>query len=108
MDLLQLPRTKKGNKYLLVFVDILTRYATAVPLSDKSSKQVTSALKRQILRNPLLGPPAIFVSDNGLEFANQAMKRLLGRYGVKQASTAHTTRKATVPQKDSTGRSWQS
>ena len=37
IDILQLPRTKKDNKYLLVLVDILTRYAVAVPLREKSA-----------------------------------------------------------------------
>ena len=87
MDLLQLPVTKREHKYLLVLVDILTRYAAAIPLIDKSARQVTTALKRFILNDRLLGSPVILVSDNGLEFRNNSMTRLLRRHGVKQVCT---------------------
>jgi len=94
MDLLQLPVTKKGHKYLLVLVDLLTRYATAIPLIDKSARQVTSALKRFVFNDRLLGSPVILVSDNGLEFRNNSMTRLLGRHGIKQTCTTPYNPKA--------------
>jgi transposase InsO family protein len=87
MDLLQLPVTKRGNKYLLVLIDILTRYATAIPLMDKSASQVVSALKRYVFNDGLLGPPAVILTDNGLEFCNAAVTRLLKRHGTRHAYT---------------------
>jgi len=87
MDLLQLPVTKKGHKYLFVLVDILTRYATAIPLADKSAHRISVALKRCVLQDKLLGSPAQIVSDNGLEFANATLKRLFRRYGIRHIFT---------------------
>ena len=100
VDLLQLPVTAKENRYLMVLVDVLTRYAVAVPLKDKSAKQVASAFKRYILRDQLLGAPATILSDNGLEFVNQTLKRLFLRYGIKHALTAPITRGPMVPLRD--------
>jgi len=94
MDLLQLPVTRKGNKYLLVLVDILTSYAVAVPLQDKSSANVAAALKRNVLENRLLGPPVKLLSDNGLEFVNQTLERLLKKYGTQQVLTTPYNPKA--------------
>jgi len=68
-------------------VDILTRYAVAVPLPDKSANQVSSAIKRNVLNDRLLGSPALVVSDNGLEFSNATIARLFRRNGIKQAFT---------------------
>jgi transposase InsO family protein len=84
MDLLQLPLTRRGHKYLLVMVDILTRFAVAAPLSEKSALLVVKAIRKNILSNPLLGPPSVLVSDNGTEFSNSSMKSLLRPFGTKQ------------------------
>ena len=94
MDLLQLPETKDGNRYLLVLVDILTRYAVAIPIKDKSAKRVTDTLRKRVFVNGLLGPPVNLISDNGLEFSNQAMTRLLRRNGVKHRFTTPYNPKA--------------
>jgi len=94
MDILQLPPTQRENKYLLVLIDILTRYAVAVPLKGKSALQVTTALKRFVLHDRLLGAPAILLTDNGLEFANRSLDRLLRRYGTKQVFTTPYNPKA--------------
>ena len=71
----------------MLMVDILTRYATALPLADKSARQVTTALKRFVLNDRLLGSPVILITDNGLEFCNNAMTRLLNRHGIKHTFT---------------------
>jgi len=94
IDLLQLAPTKRGHRYLCVLVDILSRYAVAVPLRDKSAQQVAAALKRHVLQLPLLGPPAILVSDNGLEFSNKTMENLLRHYGVRHVFTTPYNPKA--------------
>ena len=94
MDLLQLPLTKKDHKYLLVLVDLLTRYCVAYPLTDKSSNLIVSTLKKFVFNNPLLGPPATIVTDNGLEFCNQKLDRLIRRYGGRHNLTAPYNPKA--------------
>ena len=87
MDLLQLPSTRKGNRYLFVLIDILTRYCIARPLSDKTAEMIASTLKRRVFEDNLLGPPVTIVSDNGLEFCNATVDRLLNRYGIKHVKT---------------------
>ncbi len=43
IDLLQLPQSQYGSKYLLVCVDHLTRYVVLAPLKDKTITQVVHA-----------------------------------------------------------------
>jgi len=85
MDLLQLPVTKHGHKYLLIVIDLLTRFATGMALKDKSSTQVAFGLKNTVFRQSLLGVPAIVVSDNGLEFANAVIAAAWNQAGFHHA-----------------------
>ena len=94
MDLLQLPVSKRGHKYLLVLVDLLTRYAVALPLKDKSASRVAEAIRKGVFDNKLLGPPAVIVSDNGLEFSNQTLESLLKKNGVRHSFTTPYNPKA--------------
>ncbi len=44
IDLLQLPQSQYGSRYLLVCVDHLTRYVGVAPIKDKTATQVAHAL----------------------------------------------------------------
>ena len=87
VDLLQLPETAEGYKYLLLCVDLLTRYAVGSALKEKSANAIVKAMRKLFLRNPLLGSPVQILSDNGQEFANNRVYRLLRRHGTKQVFT---------------------
>ena len=86
-DLLQLPETAEGYKYLLLCVDLLTRYAVGSALKEKSANAVVKAMRKLFIRNPLLGSPVKLLSDNGQEFANNRVYRLLRRHGTRQVFT---------------------
>ena len=61
-----LKTTKRGNKYLLIIVDLCSKYITAVPLPDKE----TSTSARALLENWcwIFGIPERILSDQGKEF----------------------------------------
>jgi len=94
VDLLQLPETADGYKYLLLCVDLLTRYAVGTGLKEKSANAVVKAMRKLFIRNPLLGSPVQILSDNGQEFANNRVYRLLRRHGTKQVFTTPYNPKA--------------
>ena len=52
-----LPRTKAGNKYIIVLVDYLTKWVEAEPLKEIGSKEVIKFLKKVFARH---GVPYIF------------------------------------------------
>ena len=58
--------TKRGNRYVLVVVDLLTRAAQMIPIPDKSAKTAANAIVREVFCRRGL-PESIF-TDRGCEF----------------------------------------
>jgi len=87
IDVLQMPTSGKGFKYMLVIVDLLSRYARAVPLKDKSAISITQATRKKVFDDDLLGAPETIVSDNGLEFTNHTFRKLLSSHGTDHRTT---------------------
>lgn len=65
--------TDRGNHFLLVCVDICTRFCQLRALPDKSSISVAIALIEIFCT---LGFPKILQSDNGTEFVNEIIKMI--------------------------------
>ena len=68
-DLLHLPETKKGYKYLLVVVD-LSRFAKTYPLKTTKAEDVLKGFKN-IYDNSKLKPPGVIQFDGGPEFKGE-------------------------------------
>ncbi|KAG1536218.1 hypothetical protein G6F49_013025 [Rhizopus delemar] len=64
------PTSVQGNQYILLVVDVFTRYCVLKALPDKSSLTIALAL-RSILS--LFGRPKIIQSDNGTEYVNEIL-----------------------------------
>jgi hypothetical protein len=87
MDLIKMPVSKSGKNYILTVVDYFSKWPEAVPLPDKSSETVASALLKIFLR---MGFPTVFSSDQGREFVNATMDALKNRTGaVHKISSAY-------------------
>nr|XP_009782578.1 PREDICTED: uncharacterized protein LOC104231304 [Nicotiana sylvestris] len=69
-----------GNKYILVFIDYVSKWVEAVALPTNDAKGVTSFLKKIIFI--CFGTPRAIISDGGSHFCNRAFTRLLEKYGV--------------------------
>ena len=68
MDVLFLPTTKHGYKYLLVCVDLFTRQFDIEPLKNKDPVSVLDAFKKMIKRKYIKLPYYSIQTDNGGEF----------------------------------------
>ncbi|CDH61111.1 hypothetical protein RO3G_12679 [Lichtheimia corymbifera JMRC:FSU:9682] len=69
-----LTTSKRGNNYLLVLIDICTRFCILRPIADKQSHTIVQTLVQVFCD---FGLPRILQSDNGTEFINDLMSRLL-------------------------------
>jgi hypothetical protein len=67
-DLLELPETKKGFKYLLVVVDLATDEFDIEPIKNKESLTVVDAIKKMFKRRYIKTPYASIKTDGGSEF----------------------------------------
>ena len=67
-DLLFLPTTKNGYKYLLIIVDLYTDEFDCEPLKNKTSKDVLIAMQTIFKRKTYLKLPIALKTDSGTEF----------------------------------------
>ena len=79
IDLLTLPASRNGMRYLLVAVDRFTKFILLAPLPDKTMVSVSMKLWEWIT---IFGPPKIIQSDNGAEFVNNVIAKLIETYQI--------------------------
>ena len=82
MDLVKFPRSKKGNEVALVVIDHFSKWMLAVPLKNKTSISVASALKCDIFPN-MIRMPLNILTDNGKEFTGKETEGVLKCFDVK-------------------------
>ena len=70
VDMSPYSRSNSGYKYLLTVIDVFTKYVWVVPL-----KMVAMAFQK--LFTTTNAPPSRFWTDNGTEFFNEQLKRVL-------------------------------
>ncbi len=85
IDLLQLPASHQGSKYLLVCVDHLSRYVVLAPLKDKTAGAVAHALITNMFCP--YSTPRVLLSDNGTEFCNALLEKICKQFNIKQTFT---------------------
>ena len=69
----------RGNKYILVAVDYVSKWAEAQALPTNDARVVVRFLKSLFAR---FGAPKALISDRGTHFCNTQLERALSRYGV--------------------------
>ena len=88
MDLMVVERYSKQNKnykYILVVLDLFSRFAWARPLKTKTGKEVTDALKDIFTKSGR--KPSRIWSDSGTEFFNSQVQGLLRKNSITLYST---------------------
>nr|GFA05670.1 reverse transcriptase domain-containing protein [Tanacetum cinerariifolium] len=79
--------SSKGNKYILVAVDYLSKWVEAKALHTNDARVVVKILKSYISR---FGTPKAIISDRGSHFCNDQFSRVMSKYGVThRLSTAY-------------------
>nr|GEY38746.1 reverse transcriptase domain-containing protein [Tanacetum cinerariifolium] len=77
----------KGNKYILVAVDYLSKWVEAKALPTNDARVVIKFLKSLFSR---FGTPKAIISDRGTHFCNDQFAKVMSKYGVThRLSTAY-------------------
>lgn len=86
-------RFNKGHHYILTVIDVLSKYAWALPLKSKSGREVVKAFA-MIFRNDKRCPKNL-QTDRGKEFYNADVQNLMKQHGVNHYST-YSVMKASI------------
>nr|GFA29492.1 reverse transcriptase domain-containing protein [Tanacetum cinerariifolium] len=79
--------SSKGNKYILVAVDLLSKWVKAKVLPTNDARVVVKFLKSLFSR---FGTPKAIISDRGTHFCNDQFSRVMAKYKVThRLSTAY-------------------
>ena len=65
VDIIDLPKTERGNKHVIVFQDFLSKWPIVFPLPDQKTTRIVKLLVEEIV--PVFGVPEAILSDRGLD-----------------------------------------
>ncbi|XP_056592765.1 uncharacterized protein LOC130411831 [Triplophysa dalaica] len=82
MDYVDMIKSVRGKRYMLVIIDRFSRWVEAVPSSDQGSGTVIKFLTREVI--PRFGIPSEISSDNGSSFIQRTVKTVLQQLRIKQ------------------------
>ena len=77
-------RANRGNKYILVFIDVFSKMTYVESMKDKNGLTTFLALEKILNKLPVI--PNHFITDDGTEFFNIHVKKLLDKYGINHYS----------------------
>ena len=75
---------RTGNRYIIVFEDLLTRYVELKALRKADAKSVLKAFGELIVNR--WDCPRVLLKDNGTEFSNRLVTGRLDEYGILQST----------------------
>lgn len=74
----------KGYRYILVVINVFSKYVWALPIKTKTSKHVSEAMKKILLNET---PPKNMQTDRGGEFYGVAFQKLMKEFKINHYSS---------------------
>ena len=71
VDLMELPKTSSGNRCVVVFQDMFTKWPFVFPVPDQQSVRIMKFLAEQVI--PFCGVPKALLSDCGVNLLSHLM-----------------------------------
>ena len=85
VDVIQFPKTSRGNQYAVVFVDYLTKWPEVFAVPDQSAATIARLLVEEIVSRH--GVPSEILSDRGRAFLSGLMQEVQHLLGFKKVNT---------------------
>ena len=92
--MIPLAKYNKGYKYLLMIIDVFSKYGWIVPIKTKTGSAVSVALEK-VIKTSKRVPSKLWV-DKGKEFYNKTMQQLLKKEGITMYSTENEEKSSVV------------
>ena len=80
-----LPETLSGMKYILVMIDVFTRWIELVAVSSTDTEETIKSLMRTFIMRHCV--PTRIITDGGTAFENKAFKELTDKYHISHHIT---------------------
>ena len=85
VDVMQLPTSRRGNHYVVVFMDYLTKWPEVYPVRSQDTLTIAKLLVQEIV--PRHGVPKNLLSDRGGSFLSNLIIEVYQLLGVKKINT---------------------
>lgn len=82
-----LPMSKKGNRFLIVAIDLFSKFTIIKAVRNATAQSLTEFMKNDVILK--FSCPEIVVCDNGVQYKSHLFKNLLESKGVKTWYTAN-------------------
>ena len=85
VDVMDLPKTERGNKHVLVFQDFLSKWPMVFPIPDHKAERIVKLLVEELV--PFFGVPEALLSDRGTNLLSNLMKDVCALLGIEKLNT---------------------
>lgn len=96
-DFQALSRHNKGNRYLLVGIDVLSKRVFGIPIKSKKADDMINGFRQLFLQMPMK-PHRIF-SDKGTEFKSKQISELFKEEEIDKHESTHSVVKAALAER---------
>ena len=104
VDMQYYAKTNKGYRYILMIIDVFSKYGWAIPLKKKTGSEMVEVFTQ--LWDSGEKPPKFLWTDKGREFDNAQMKALLKSRNVHLYWTENEEKSAIVERWNRTIKQW--
>ncbi len=105
VDMQYYSRTNSGFKYILMIIDVFSKYGWAILLRNKTGAEMTRAF-RELFETRGVHPPKFLWTDKGKEFDNKLFRTFLGEKKVHLYWTENEEKSCVVERWNRTIKSW--
>lgn len=85
VDVIQYPKSSKGNQYAVVFVDYLTKWPEVLPVKNQTAPVIAKLLVEHIICRHSV--PNQLLSDRGTNFLSNPMSEVYFLMGIQKLNT---------------------
>ena len=82
---MELPLATQGNKYVLIFQDLFTKWPMVYPLPDQKTECIVKTLVEEVI--PFFGVPEALLSDRGTNLLSNLMFDVCKLLGIQTMNT---------------------
>lgn len=82
---MQLPPSYQGCIYVVIVVDMFSRYVILAPIKEKTARAVAHAVVTKFICGH--SAPRVILRDNGAEFRNYVLHEICSQFGITETFT---------------------